>query len=263
MSYFDPYYLYSHPQRKTHKGQVIQKRPTDVPYGINDEDMKKAIHVLKNYGYYISKNPFPSYPQRSIITFDKQSSMTNTSTSHLRTIGDLLTITTNLRNNLLQIFSEEFSSNTVSALRIIVSIPFVSVIHNVMSSSNVITYRNRLKDQSSTIQIGSNQGPVYSVIQSQNTDGSTLMFEGCYANLQITAPYARSTMTGAQDPHIGSSIFNYVEDMDATQANSYWSYLKTGSVYDFPTTPAVEISTSAGNLTWTYANVNISILVSY
>ena len=90
MSYFDPYQLYSHPQRKSHRGQVIQKRPTDVPYGINDHDMKKAITVLTNYGYYISKNPPTTYPNRDMFSFSKLSVITTTSDTHTRTAAKIL-----------------------------------------------------------------------------------------------------------------------------------------------------------------------------
>ena len=57
MSYYDPYYLYTHPQRHSHKGQVIQKRPVKVDYAANQDDLRRALQIVKGYGYTISKTP--------------------------------------------------------------------------------------------------------------------------------------------------------------------------------------------------------------
>ena len=51
MSMFDPYQLYSHPQRKSHKGQVIQKKATEGPYAITQRELERALAVVQTYGY--------------------------------------------------------------------------------------------------------------------------------------------------------------------------------------------------------------------
>ena len=59
---FDPYHLYSHPQKKSHKGQIIQKRPVDTQYAASHEDLQRAFIVAQTYGYTISKTiPFVEY----------------------------------------------------------------------------------------------------------------------------------------------------------------------------------------------------------
>ena len=52
---FDPHKLYTHHQRKSHKGQIIQKRPVNPNYAASYEDLKRAILVAQTYGYSISK----------------------------------------------------------------------------------------------------------------------------------------------------------------------------------------------------------------
>ena len=48
---FDPHKLFTHPQKKSHQGQIIQKRPVDPHYAASHEDLKRAIIVAKTYGY--------------------------------------------------------------------------------------------------------------------------------------------------------------------------------------------------------------------
>lgn len=55
MSNFDPFQLYSHKQRASHKGQIIQKRPVNANYAASADELKRAILVVKTYGYSISK----------------------------------------------------------------------------------------------------------------------------------------------------------------------------------------------------------------
>ena len=52
---FDPHKLFTHHQNKSHKGQIIQKRPVNPHYAASHEDLKRAILVAKTYGYNISK----------------------------------------------------------------------------------------------------------------------------------------------------------------------------------------------------------------
>lgn len=52
---FDPHKLYTHPQKKSHQGQIIQKRPVDAHYAASHEDLKRAFIVAKTYGYTMSK----------------------------------------------------------------------------------------------------------------------------------------------------------------------------------------------------------------
>ena len=68
MSFFDPHYLYHHPQRQSHKGQIIQKKAVKTSYALTDEDLKKAVEACLAYGYYVSPQP-PQVPTlHSLIT---------------------------------------------------------------------------------------------------------------------------------------------------------------------------------------------------
>ena len=69
MSIFDPYQLYIHPQRKSHKGQVIQKKPVNVPYAFTQSDLERAIMIVENYGYSISRG-VPSASPHLTLPFD-------------------------------------------------------------------------------------------------------------------------------------------------------------------------------------------------
>ena len=53
MSMFDPYQLYIHPQRKSHKGQVIQKKSHAPEYAITQRELERALAVVQTYGYNI------------------------------------------------------------------------------------------------------------------------------------------------------------------------------------------------------------------
>ena len=57
MSFFDPQGLYYRPQRKSHKGQVLQKKANTIVYAITESDVKHSINVLNSYGYYVSPTP--------------------------------------------------------------------------------------------------------------------------------------------------------------------------------------------------------------
>ena len=52
---FDPYRLYTHSQKKSHKGQIIQKRAVNPHYAASEEDLKRAFIVAKSYGYSLVK----------------------------------------------------------------------------------------------------------------------------------------------------------------------------------------------------------------
>ena len=69
MSYFDPHRLYYHSNRKTHKGQIIQKRFVDHDSAFTKEDLDRSFRVLKAYGYYFSRNP-PVNPIIQTISFN-------------------------------------------------------------------------------------------------------------------------------------------------------------------------------------------------
>ena len=53
MSVFDPYSLYHRKYRKTHKGQVIQQKPTDYKTPILKEEIPRSLSVLKTFRYTI------------------------------------------------------------------------------------------------------------------------------------------------------------------------------------------------------------------
>ena len=55
MSIFDPQQLFVHHQRKTHKGQVFQKRPTNLQFAASQEDFQKAVQTIQTYGYQITR----------------------------------------------------------------------------------------------------------------------------------------------------------------------------------------------------------------
>lgn len=58
MSTFDPHGLYFRSNRKTHKGQIIQKRFVDHDSSFSKEDLTRSFRVLSAYGYYTSQTPF-------------------------------------------------------------------------------------------------------------------------------------------------------------------------------------------------------------
>ena len=55
MSRYDPHGLYINYQKKSHIGQILQKKPTNDYYAITDQDIKKAIQILKSGGYFVSR----------------------------------------------------------------------------------------------------------------------------------------------------------------------------------------------------------------
>ena len=71
MSFFDPQELYIHPQKKSHKGQVIRKKAVTPIYAIMDSDVKQAIKILTSDGYYVS--PTPPDPPRPMDPFFRRS----------------------------------------------------------------------------------------------------------------------------------------------------------------------------------------------
>ena len=50
MSNFDPFQLYTHKQKASHKGQILQKRPVNPNYAASAEELKRAILVCKTSG---------------------------------------------------------------------------------------------------------------------------------------------------------------------------------------------------------------------
>ena len=56
MSIFDPQHLYVHHQKKTHKGQIIQKRPTNLEFAASQQDFQKAVKIIQTYGYQIARS---------------------------------------------------------------------------------------------------------------------------------------------------------------------------------------------------------------
>ena len=59
MSVFDPYSLYHRKYRKTHKGQVIQQKPTDYKTPILKEEIPRSLSVLKTFRYTIIPPDIP------------------------------------------------------------------------------------------------------------------------------------------------------------------------------------------------------------
>lgn len=53
MSIFDPHGVYFHYQKKSHKGQVIQKKPAPNKSAVSKDDIPRAITTLKNFRYTI------------------------------------------------------------------------------------------------------------------------------------------------------------------------------------------------------------------
>ena len=103
MSYFDPHRLYYHSNRKTHKGQIIQKRFVDHDSAFTKEDLDRSFRVLKAYGYYVSRNP-PIDPICKTISFSRRVNIANDDALNF---SDLIDSTA---KNLISLFDENFFS---------------------------------------------------------------------------------------------------------------------------------------------------------
>ena len=164
MSIFDPFQLYTHPQHKSHTGQVIRKKPIEIGYAFTEHDLKKGLEIVKNYGFYVSRNPIQ--PARAMYTYSIKFTNNQLDTIHMITKGQLLSITAPIRNLLLTYYSQIFSADRISTIDIFVSIPVISVKHDVSPDGNVIHFYNAITQKDSTSYTPSNQGPVYSIISS-------------------------------------------------------------------------------------------------
>lgn len=63
MSVFDPYTLYKRTYKKTHKGQIIQQKPTHVHSPIIKSEIPRSLSVLKTFNYTIFPNDTSIFPQ--------------------------------------------------------------------------------------------------------------------------------------------------------------------------------------------------------
>lgn len=260
MSYFDPYYLYSHPQKKSHKGQVIRKKPTDVTYGINDQDLKRAITVLTNYGYSISKNPPPSYPNKLTLAYSVQASNTTDSTSHAYSLDDFLQIDASLRAVLLNTYSFLSSLQSVSTINLIIQVPYIIFSHSTLTSSddNILHVTDVPNNRTLSSAFPANYGPVYNVIRSGNSTGSSLTMESTLANYQSSNPFYSTSFPNVFPTHIGGIILNYPLTLEDDDANSFLSYLQSGTPFQFPSETLIRLDTNQGVFTDSVATACIT-----
>ena len=70
MSIFDPHGLYFKHERKIHKGQIIQKRPTNLHGAITGDEVPRSERVLQGFGYYVfPPTAPPAYYQFLVVPF--------------------------------------------------------------------------------------------------------------------------------------------------------------------------------------------------
>lgn len=261
MSYFDPYFLYSHPQRKSHKGQVIQKKPTDVPYGFNDQDLKRAITIVTNYGYYISRTPPPSYPNRLTLAYSVQVSNTTDSSSHTFSIDDFLQIDNSIRNILSTTYPFLSTLQSVSAINVIIQVPNLIFSHSIVSSQTetIFEFTDVPNNRVISYSLPANYGPVYTVLRPGNSTGTALTMDTTLANYSMLDPVDSITFPNVLPSHIGGIIFNYPHSFEGDEANAFLSYLQSDTLYSGPTETLFRLDTNQGVFTDSVSTACISV----
>lgn len=242
MSIFDPHALYYHPEKKTHKGQIIQKKPTNLQHAISKSEIPRSISVLKSYGYDV----YP--PGESIKTTIYSDTICKTYVFNVNINAREYTRSFNtVWNDISLDFANILNERNIVSFEMSLNIPSMLIYSNGGPGSQFTLDTEKLDGY--TFSVGSS-GVWTLIFNSYTTNGTT------FIQYNSAAGYVRNTVQYTNPDQSGLFINVNTDDTDVYQQLSTQGYL-TDDVVLFI------LTNSGSNINSCNYTLNVQFTISY